>query len=187
MRDMRDALGALGPVDGQNPELNNLTVSMTVAQRGDILFLTSDGISDNFDPVVGNRSTPAHALTLLRMQDLLQQGLYQGDGPVRSAEELCDRMVDFATKLTAAKRRILEDPDLYSDGSQGEEARKRRHRAGPRLAMVPGKLDHASLVAYQIGGSSKRHDSYDGHDRTNRNVPAEEPSCPDNYPFETTI
>lgn len=208
MRDMRDALGALGPVDGQNPELNNLTVSMTVAQPGDILFLTSDGISDNFDPVVGKfavarrgrkegtapqpslpevEAHQRHALTLLRMQDLLQQGLYQGDGPVRSAEELCDRMVDFATKLTAAKRRILEDPDLYSDGSQGEEARKRRHRAGPRLAMVPGKLDHASLVAYQIGGSSKGHDSYDGHDRTNRNVPAEEPSCPDNYPFETTI
>lgn len=29
MRDMRDALGALGPVDGQNPELGNLTCSMT--------------------------------------------------------------------------------------------------------------------------------------------------------------
>ena len=29
MRDMRDALGALGPVAGQNPELNNLTLSMT--------------------------------------------------------------------------------------------------------------------------------------------------------------
>ena len=53
MRDMRDALGALGPVDGRNPELNNLTVSLTLADEGDIVFLTSDGISDNFDPVVG--------------------------------------------------------------------------------------------------------------------------------------
>ena len=53
MRDMRDALGALGPVDGQNPELNNLTCSMTVIEEGDIVFLTSDGVSDNFDPVVG--------------------------------------------------------------------------------------------------------------------------------------
>ena len=53
MRDMRDALGALGPVDGQNPELNNLTCSMTVVEEGDIVFLTSDGVSDNFDPVVG--------------------------------------------------------------------------------------------------------------------------------------
>ena len=53
MRDMRDALGALGPVDGKNPELNNLTVSLTLADENDIVFLTSDGISDNFDPVVG--------------------------------------------------------------------------------------------------------------------------------------
>lgn len=53
MRDMRDALGALGPVDGSNPELNNLTLAMTEVEEGDIVFLTSDGISDNFDPVVG--------------------------------------------------------------------------------------------------------------------------------------
>lgn len=53
MRDMRDALGALGPVDGNKPELGNLTLSMTMVEPGDIVFLTSDGISDNFDPVVG--------------------------------------------------------------------------------------------------------------------------------------
>lgn len=53
MRDMRDALGALGPVDGTKPELGNLTLSMTVVEANDIVFLTSDGISDNFDPVVG--------------------------------------------------------------------------------------------------------------------------------------
>ena len=58
MRDMRDALGALGPVSGKEPELNNLTVAMTVVDVGDIVFLTSDGISDNFDPVVGKFAMP---------------------------------------------------------------------------------------------------------------------------------
>lgn len=38
MRDMRDALGALGPVDGSNPELNNLTLAMTEVEKGDIEF-----------------------------------------------------------------------------------------------------------------------------------------------------
>lgn len=52
-RDMRDALGALGPVDGNKPELGNLTLSLTIVEKGDIVYLTSDGISDNFDPVVG--------------------------------------------------------------------------------------------------------------------------------------
>lgn len=58
MRDMRDALGALGPVSGSEPELNNLTVAMTIVECGDIVFLTSDGISDNFDPVVGKFAIP---------------------------------------------------------------------------------------------------------------------------------
>ena len=51
-------LGALGPVDGINPELSNLTCSMTYVEPGDIVFLTSDGISDNFDPVVGKFCVP---------------------------------------------------------------------------------------------------------------------------------
>lgn len=58
MRDIRDAMGALGPVDGNKPELGNLTLSMTIVETGDIVFLTSDGISDNFDPVVGKFADP---------------------------------------------------------------------------------------------------------------------------------
>lgn len=52
-RDMRDALGALGPVDGCVPELSNITCSMSLVEADDIVFLTTDGISDNFDPVIG--------------------------------------------------------------------------------------------------------------------------------------
>ncbi|XP_046400769.1 PP2C-like domain-containing protein CG9801 [Ischnura elegans] len=221
MRDMRDALGALGPADGLNPELNNLTCSMTIASAGDVVFLTSDGVSDNFDPVVGKfaiakmeapnpvvSSSPSkdvnkrshraggsrgegsiptskstgnvvgetgpgrpmlpmveahqrHALTLLRMEDLLVNGV-SGEGTPDEgpdAVELCQRLVDFATRLTAAKRHILEDPELYMDEGDGSasvplgraEQRGRRRKVCERLASVPGKLDHASVVAYVVG------------------------------------
>ncbi|XP_050728167.1 uncharacterized protein LOC127004468 isoform X2 [Eriocheir sinensis] len=301
MRDMRDALGALGPVDGTNPELNNLTCSLTYCEAGDIVFLTSDGISDNFDPVVGKfaiprketptaskdsqtngkeqqngvqdgrgnepskeeqskqqshpsssrqgqqaagrqqqqqnnkgsgrqhgsasrqhhsqhssgrqqqqqqqrggrvRRTPSgskeqagsgharagkqpvsnvksvgaglpeheeeeakdpflplveahqrHELTLLRMEDLLRCGL-TSPGPVTTAQGLCLEMVHFATKLTVAKRRILEDPDLYSSTSKElsrSHQRNRRRKVCEKLALVPGKLDHATVVAYVVG------------------------------------
>ncbi|CAG2068198.1 unnamed protein product, partial [Timema podura] len=156
MRDMRDALGALGPVDGQNPELNNLTCSLTEVENGDIVFLTSDGVSDNFDPVVGkfavlppsqsegegfrgntktrdsfrpggvlrspgdplnphNSSLPTvqayqrHELSLLRMDDLLKHGVSGQGPPVGDARSLCELLLDFSTRLTAAKRHILED------------------------------------------------------------------------------
>lgn len=49
---MRDALGALGPVDGINPELSNLTISVTTLCKGDIVMVASDGLTDNFDPNV---------------------------------------------------------------------------------------------------------------------------------------
>ena len=51
-RDMRCPGGSLGPVDGYNPDLRNLTFSFTILDAGDIVFLTSDGVSDNFDPVI---------------------------------------------------------------------------------------------------------------------------------------
>lgn len=216
MRDMRDALGALGPVAGSNPELNNLTCSMTEVQEGDIVFLTSDGISDNFDPVVGkfavlppddeknesrtavpsnskhaqrpirprtssaghssknhSRAIPAvnaeglptvqayqrHELTLLRMEDLLKLGVSGQGPPIQDARELCDLLLDFATRITAAKRHILEDPDLYCSVGENNavqelskmEQRSRRRKICDKLSMVPGKLDHATVVAYQVG------------------------------------
>ena len=53
LRDMRYSGGALGPADGFNPDLGNLTFSYTQLENDDIVYLTSDGISDNFDPVIG--------------------------------------------------------------------------------------------------------------------------------------
>lgn len=222
MRDMRDALGALGPVDGQNPELNNLTVAMTIVEEGDIVFLTSDGVSDNFDPVVGKFAIPhkkdspskfqqvskadepdsgktkssdtnaksrahqvrlkrsnsnpdrdsahrpspdpglpvvsaeqRHELTLLRMEDIVRNGLKEDKdrSPDVTARSLCESMIDFASKLTTAKRRTLEDPDLYNDDEEfgQREQRRRRRKVGDKLLVLPGKLDHASVVAYKVG------------------------------------
>jgi hypothetical protein len=42
-----------------------------------------------------------------------------GCGGVSSAAELCHRMLDFCQRLTTAKRKILEDPELYP--AAGEE------------------------------------------------------------------
>lgn len=206
-RDMRDALGALGPVDGVNPELSNLTCSMTYVEPGDIVFLTSDGISDNFDPVVGkfcvpkrtpddksgrnyavqqNSSLPAvlayqrHELTLLRLEDLLNLGSGSEAAPlqnlgisgrVQTAAELCHRMVDFCQRLTTAKRKILEDPDLYpehtkhalpdSDATRMDQ-KLRRRRVCEKLALVPGKLDHATVVAFSVANRKKSLQAYSG-------------------------
>lgn len=320
MRDMRDALGALGPVDGKDPELGNLTLSLTIIDEGDIIFLTSDGISDNFDPVVGkfaealsiesqealepkktttttstadatlpglapkrqNKSSSAihststssssasmkpnthdvmkskssnkinlmktstptittalsprhlrtkktqsqvlslhnidppststaikinvvpsrpkfmrshtvieprsvkspikkfpksaaglplvtgmqrHALTLLRLEDLLCYGINGTLRPCTTAKKLCNLLVDFAKMITSAKRKILEQRELYykiqtrADGTRCEvELNRLQHKAARKkmvdsttFSYLPGKLDHASVVAFTVG------------------------------------
>ncbi|GLH15894.1 PP2C-like domain-containing protein CG9801, partial [Gryllus bimaculatus] len=233
MRDMRDALGALGPVDGQNPELNNLTCSMTEVEEGDIVFVTSDGVSDNFDPVVGkfavlppsqqneastvkinnpmkmtsnpsrqqasNSRTPGssdstlptveayqrHELSLLRMDDLLKNGVSGNGPPCGDAKTLCEMLLDFAVRLTAAKRHILEDPDLYYTVSENSnqqimelsrtEQRTRRKKVCEKLAMVPGKLDHATVVAYKVGV----------HEKSSNFLPDNDKKLPDDVLLET--
>ena len=217
---MRDALGALGPVDGLNPELSNLTCSITEVLPGDIVFVTSDGISDNFDPVVGKFCVPKkpersgangsnqsksghrtsqtptrhraqsdfdslptveafqrHELTLARIEDILNEGsgslpgginasgLEANGGRVRTPTELCHRMLDFCQRLTTAKRKILEDPELYprpEDGPDQVDQKVRRRRVCEKLALVPGKLDHATIVAYQVGDRREDLQDYSG-------------------------
>lgn len=290
MRDMRDALGALGPVHGNKPELSNLTLSMTIVEPGDIVFLTSDGLSDNFDPVVGkfvepfsteaiklvaankndhpmnSRSTRSAAekkdtshdipkssksssaktasfgqqnsnrqkslppvnkklpvknennltgasstnalkrqkfirsntvieprmntsklpsihipkslsglplvtaqqrqtLTLLRIEDLLCYGINNVQQPRQTAKNLCHILINFATMITAAKRKILEQRELFyrlhtdHTGAKTEvELTKLQQRSArkrivdsPMFSSLPGKLDHASIVAFTIG------------------------------------
>ena len=218
-RDMRDALGALGPVDGLNPELSNLTCSITEVLPGDIVFVTSDGISDNFDPVVGKFCVPKkpersgtngasqsksgssrqsqtptrhraqsefdslptveafqrHELTLARIEDILNEGsgslpggmdsIEANAGRVRTPSELCHRMLDFCQRLTTAKRKILEDPELYprpEDGPDQVDQKVRRRRVCEKLALVPGKLDHATIVAYQVEDRTEELQDYTG-------------------------
>ncbi|XP_013097225.1 PP2C-like domain-containing protein CG9801 [Stomoxys calcitrans] len=285
MRDMRDALGALGPADGNKPELSNLTLSMTIIDHGDIVFLTSDGISDNFDPVVGkfaeawtpdvklmpttpathtgvlapkrqNKSASAiyarlhgssnptspqppvrpprtkkssspecasgsasapsrpkymrshtvieprrlssaglnptarqrdydykpkipksstglplvtgpqrHALTLYRLEDLLSYGINGTFSPCSSARRLCHLLIDFVRMITSARRKTLEQRELFYKLSTGPDGIKRevemnrmQHRAARKrvidssaFSALPGKLDHATVVAYTVG------------------------------------
>lgn len=280
---MRDALGALGPVDGNKPELSNLTLSMTIVEKGDIVYLTSDGISDNFDPVVGkfaevepepsanpptpeplkelapkrqNKSASAlhskrgqpsssklssasftssdipvrpprskksnltaaaisnpmpvseplpirpkymraktfieprhtskaspvnrikksaagvpivsayqrHALTLLRMSDLFCYGINGTLRPCTNAKKLCSLLIDFTRMITSAKRKLLEQRELfwkisYDPSGQRKEVemnRPQQRAARKRIVdthfgLLPGKLDHASVVAWCVG------------------------------------
>ncbi len=51
-RDMRNVGGALGHVYGNKPDVSNMNYSLMYIKENDIVFLVSDGVSDNLDPIV---------------------------------------------------------------------------------------------------------------------------------------
>nr|CAD2189002.1 unnamed protein product [Meloidogyne enterolobii] len=262
MRDMRDAGGALGPVDGRNPQLHNLTCSMTFVEKGDLprdeaeeevtetitsekennlttnqqqqrnntsstllpppFHKTKSAPASNIEnvrkPINGThqhlslqnkpplqntnnninnlipsplremkRRQPAatlpfvdapqrHELMLLRMNDIISNGLcipheHQQNSPQErrqiSAVELCNNLVQFAYKLSSAKRHTLEDPELYRTRTHSRtEERLRRKMIRNMIMEMPGKLDHASVVAYQVGSEWPATNERENNERT---------------------
>ncbi|PAA71789.1 hypothetical protein BOX15_Mlig024927g1 [Macrostomum lignano] len=168
-RDMRDAGGALGPVHGgKEPELHNLTCALTICDPGDVLLLTSDGVSDNFDPVVQRLAVPwdpakhcqasenepqdrpamrpseRHQYGLKLMERvLLERELELNSVP--SAQDVCEALIDSVRATTQARRTLLEDP------ARRVRDAGRRQSLAEKLMALPGKLDHATVVAYEVG------------------------------------
>jgi hypothetical protein len=70
-----------------------------------------------------------------------------------SAQELTGALVQHVLKLTNTKRKVLENPELYRRRRRLEPAERERRDAEivAQLAKCPGKLDHATVVAYEVG------------------------------------
>ena len=103
------------------PFFINLFVGEQQPQKGRKAKSEVNGQSSSLPAVAAYQR---HELTLLRMEDLLNHGSGSEAAPlqnlgvsgrVQTAAELCHRMVDFCQRLTTAKRKILEDPDLYPE------------------------------------------------------------------------
>ncbi|PSN36973.1 hypothetical protein C0J52_15454 [Blattella germanica] len=150
----------LPPSDNLNLKTASGTVKMSgnTGNIGSSKSPGSDFPSSSSLPTV--QAYQRHELSLLRMDDLLKNGVSGNGPPCEDAKTLCEMLLDFATRLTAAKRHILEDPDLYYTTVEGSteltelsraEQRSRRRKVCEKLAMVPGKLDHATVVAFQVG------------------------------------
>lgn len=194
-RDIRDAGGAIGPVNGKDPELHNLTCSMTFVDPGDIVYLTTDGISDNFDPVVtkiavaktksekkASESLPAddgectdnlndgsdidpgeledgkpvmlpherHQYAVKEMERVIHEFELFTESPC-SAQELCGALLQHVLKLTDSKRKVLENPRLYGRKLKHKDREFRDREIVIKLSKSPGKLDHATIIGYEVG------------------------------------
>lgn len=99
-----------------------------------------------------------YEISLLLMEDILKRGISGQDLQCTTARKVCDNLVNFAFSISSAKRHTLEDADLYFDNVNGvmvevsqQEKKLRRRKGLERVQNLPGKLDHVSIVAYNVG------------------------------------
>lgn len=105
-----------------------------------------------------------HALTLLRMTDLFSYGINGTLRPCTTAKRVCHLLIDFANMITAAKRKLLEQKEnfyksvIQEDGGRKQIPMSRNQQRSARKKIIegetfpslPGKLDHASCVAWRV-------------------------------------
>ena len=175
-RNMKQSGGAIGPAIGNLPDLENLSVSYTLLYPGDIVIAVTDGISDNFytsvihpqsssSPILPAPTTsdksPNATPELLRshfsqeccenlaqINALLQKHQCELSSNM-SAQTVAACIMNYAATLTEEKRQfraqcIEQSVDIL-----------RRRRVDPEfdkmVSRIPGKLDHATVVTYQVG------------------------------------
>lgn len=102
-----------------------------------------------------------YELTLLLIEDILKRGISGKEKQCSTAKVLCENLLRYTFSITAAKRHTLEDVDLYFDNKNDilvevsqKEKKIRRKRCLEKVQNLPGKLDHVSVVAYNVGNKT---------------------------------
>ena len=159
-RDMRNSGGSLGPSFGTKPDLENLTVAFMTLHEGDIVLCTSDGISDNFSgeavslmrglvhPDIARGRVKPCCDSVLHLTEVLCK--HQDEMRTHlSAQTVVTKLLNYAVEFTEPKR------EFYSrclEQSVNIQQQKNRDPAFAReVEALHGKLDHATVVAYQVG------------------------------------
>ena len=166
-RDMRLAGGVLGPSFGSRPDLSNLTLAYMPVYEGDIVFGVTDGVSDNFSSsvmkslVVHEESTetkrgrngkqsplkPCCEQVTHLTSTLNKHSDYVGHH--LSAQTVAACLMNHCVEVTEPKRE-LRTHCLRNNIDMRQEARCNPDFA-ERVSNTPGKLDHATVVTFQVG------------------------------------
>ena len=182
-RNQRDAGGCLGADIGDHPDLTNLRCCYAPLADQDLVFLSSDGVSDNFDPVTlreaipesssgnnfenpvqENTTSPSmpvlspverQSLAVTRMSILLRE-VWVAKQHSLNATDVKEAVRNFVIEATEEKRNFLEQVWAAANHETltPSERREQDKKIGHTVKQLPGKLDHATIAVYKVGRMS---------------------------------
>ena len=170
-RDPRDAGGCLGANCGDNPDLSNLVCCFLPVSENDMILITSDGVSDNFDLVSLRKAVPENPHISSNPSSLptvtpevRQMSMVEEIGNLLtrrshylnrmlSVQDVLDTLISYCVDATDEKRRFLEHVwQETSDPSLSPRTRREKERAlSQQSKTLPGKLDHTTAAGFQVG------------------------------------
>ena len=167
--------GCLGHAIGDKPDKSNLRCGFLPVHENDIVFLVTDGIFENFDPVVlldkageenrGNTEKGSGAAQqraalvteeretakLAKITELFLNARSHKRVEHLSSGILVESLIEYAIDVTDQKRKFLERWWSDLDYINAEDRSSKEHEILKIADDYPGKVDHATAVAYEVG------------------------------------
>ena len=190
LRGATDVKGSLGTIVNGEPDLGGLMCSYVHVASNDVVFLATRGIYDNFDPqlngtaVIEHVGSPTEVATdqptdihpsdsekreeriLRELTEVLRKRRARRKSDHLSALALKEALIEHVVEVTSEKRTFLDKSwqDMKYSYFLSEEERATMEKEIFQSADAhPGVLEHATVVAYQVGLLSENA----SHKRTN--------------------
>ena len=153
---LTDCGGCLGPCKGDYPDLSNLNFTFMPISPGDIVFAATDGIADNFRTGCMEPSRRGEGDNIVENLRERLEDMHRELGAVSdyhfTAQDLVACLARHAQLLTHDMRGVREE--MMKKGLTRKCLAELSPELYQRLSSAPGKLDHASVVAYEVPWSS---------------------------------
>jgi len=161
--DVKDPGGRLGPqLEGGKPDLRNLQTYFAVAKDEDILIIVSDGVHDNFDPQFNGKSPKDLGIasdnndwSTMNMDD--ENLRLRTNFMTNLMSSLINNSKDSKTRITpilVTERLIAHSVTLTKNIRTFMETYPTKKLPEDKIGY-PGKMDHATCLAFQIGKRNK--------------------------------
>jgi len=158
--DVKDPGGRLGPFGpAELADLRNLTVLSQLCEEGDIIFLCTDGVHDNFNPhILGKK--PQHISLSLSHNSWEEQDLDKKELQMAeiAKDHWSNRLMEHLVKdddVSVLVNKLIEHCQIVTEKAREFMENHPNQRQQEDYEHFPGKMDHATVLALRIGRKKK--------------------------------